>query len=43
MISTTLFPSSFLDRKMIDEDMEKEYNAVLQTGLFDTIIFGYEE
>ena len=43
MTKTILFPSSFLDRKKIDEDMMEEYNAVLQTGLFDTIIFGYDE
>ena len=43
MTKTMLFPSSFLDRKKIDEDMTEEYNAVLQTGLFDTIIFGYDE
>lgn len=43
MTKTILFPSSFLDRRKIDEDMAEEYNAVLQTGLFDTIIFGYDE
>ena len=43
MIKTILFPSSFLDRRKIDEDMAEEYNAVLQTELFDTIIFGYDE
>lgn len=43
MTKTILFPSSFLDRRKIDEDMAEEYNAVFQTGLFDTIIFGYDE
>lgn len=43
MVKTILFPSSFLDRRQIDEDMAEEYNAVLQTGLFDTIIFGQDE
>ena len=43
MIKAVLFPSSILDRRKIDEDMAKEYSAVLQTGLFDTIIFGYDE
>lgn len=43
MTKTILFPSSFLDRRKIDEDMAEEYNAVLQTELFDTIIFGYDE
>ena len=43
MAKTILFPSSFLDRKQIDEDMINEYNACLNTGLFDTIIFGYND
>ncbi len=43
MTKMILFPSSFLDRRKIDEDMAEEYNAVLQTELFDTVIFGYDE
>ena len=43
MVKTILFPSSFLDRKQIDEDMINEYNACLKTGLFDVVIFGYDE
>lgn len=43
MVKTVLFPSSFQDRERIDEDLADEYNACLATGLFETIIFGYDE
>ena len=43
VIKAVLFPSSIPDRRKIDIDMAKEYDAVLQTGLFDTIFFGYDE
>lgn len=42
-MKTILFPSSFMNRRQIDEDMSREYEAALETGLFDTIIFGYDE
>ena len=27
----------------MDEDLQAEYEAVLRTGLFDVIIFGYDD
>lgn len=42
MINTILFPSSFFDTKVVDEDLQMEYTAVKNTGLFQTIIFGYD-
>ena len=43
MVSTILFPSSFFDVRKVDEDLQAEYDAVLNTGLFDVILFGYEK
>ncbi len=43
MIKTILFPSSFFNSKKVDEDLQAEYDAVIATGLFDVIIFGYEK
>ncbi len=43
MVNTILFPSSYMNRRKIDEDMAREYDAALDTGLFDTIIFGYDD
>lgn len=43
MINTILFPSSYFGIRKVDEDMQAEYDAVLNTGLFDVIIFGYED
>lgn len=43
MINTILFPSSFFGIKKVDEDLQAEYDAVVKTGLFDVIIFGYED
>lgn len=43
MISTIIFPSSFYDLHAIDEDMDQEYQAVLETGLFETILFSYDD
>ena len=38
-----LFPSSFFSVKKVDEDLQEEYDAVKETGLFDIIIFGYDK
>lgn len=38
-----LFPSSYFSSKEVDEDLQKEYDAVKETGLFDIIIFGYDK
>ena len=42
-MNTIIFPSSFFDKRRIDEDMELEYEAVLSTGKFQIILFGYED
>ncbi|MDE5584290.1 MAG: ATP-grasp domain-containing protein [Ruminococcus sp.] len=43
MIDAILFPSGYFSIKEVDEDLQKEYNAVKETGLFDIIIFGYDK
>ena len=41
MVDVILFPSSFFSTKKVDEDLQREYDAVSATGLYDTIFFGY--
>lgn len=43
MVDLIVFPSSYFDIKKVDEDLQKEYEAVLATGLFDVIMFGYDK
>ena len=43
MVGTILFPSSFFDVCKVDEDLQAEYDAVRNTGLYDVILFGYEK
>ena len=43
MVNTILFPSSFFNPGKVDEDLQQEYDAVLDTGLFDVILFGYDK
>lgn len=43
MVNTIVFPSSFFDIHKVDEDLQEEYDAVMETGLFDVVIFGYEK
>ena len=43
MINTILFPSSYFEVTKVDEDLQAEYEAVVRTGLFDVITFGYED
>lgn len=43
MVDMILFPSSFFDIAKVDEDLQKEYEAVLATGLFQAALFGYEK
>ena len=38
-----LFPSDYGDVHKVDEDFQEEYDAVINTGLFDICPFGYEE
>ena len=43
VVNTILFPSSFFDGKKVDEDLQSEYKAALNTGLWDTIFFSYDK
>lgn len=43
MVDMILFPSSFFDITKVDEDLQKEYDAVLATGLFEVALFGYNQ
>lgn len=43
MIHAVLFPSSYQGLNKVDEDLQKEYDAVRNTGLYDVILFGYEK
>ena len=38
-----LFPSSFFSIAKVDEDLQREYDAVLSTGLFKGTLFGYDK
>lgn len=41
MVDLILFPSSFFSINNVDEDLQSEYEAVINTGLFDTVFFNY--
>lgn len=43
MVDLILFPSSFYNTKKVDEDLQSEYDAVGNTGLFEVILFGYDQ
>lgn len=43
MVSTIVFPSSFFDTRRVDEDLQQEWEAAIQTGLFDVVLFGYDK
>ena len=43
MVDLILFPSSYFSIKKVDEDLQSEYDAVKATGLFDTLLFGYDK
>ena len=42
-VDMVLFPSDYFDIKKVDEDLQKEYEAVLETGLFQVAFFGYDQ
>ena len=42
-MNTILFPSSYFDFKNVDEQLIEEYNAVVESGLFDVILFDYDK
>ncbi len=43
MTDLIIFPSSFFNPREVDEDLQQEYDAVLKIGLYDVIIFGYDQ
>lgn len=44
MITTILFPSSYFDVHKVDEDLQREYDAAVECGLYDQILFfSYED
>ncbi len=43
MVDLILFPSSFFSITKVDEDLQKEYEAVLATGFFDVALFDYDK
>lgn len=43
MVDMVLFPSSFSNITKVDEDLQKEYEAVVATGVFDVVLFGYDK
>lgn len=38
MVDLILFPSSYFNASKVDEDLQDEYDAVKETGLFDIIL-----
>lgn len=42
-VKTILFPSEVFDHSQVDADMKREHDAALNTGLFDVILFGYDD
>lgn len=42
-MNTILFPSSYFSDNKIDEELEAEYNAAVETGLFDIVLFSYDK
>ena len=44
MISAVLFPSSYFNAKQVDEDLQREYAAVLACPQYDDpVLFSYED
>ena len=43
MVDLILFPSSFFSIGKVDEDLRQEYDAVMNTGLFDVALFDYDK
>lgn len=43
MVDLILFPSSYFSVNRVDEDLQKEFDAVRETGLFDIVLFGYDK
>ncbi len=43
MLNLILFPSSYFSINKVDEDLQKEYDAASETGLFEIVLFGYDQ
>ena len=43
MVDLIVFPSSYFDITKVDEDLQKEYEVVQATGLFEIVLFGYDK
>ncbi|MCM1131997.1 MAG: ATP-grasp domain-containing protein [Ruminococcus flavefaciens] len=43
MVDLILFPSSYFSVNRVDEDLQKEFDAVRETGLFGVVLFGYDK
>ena len=42
-MNTILFPVSYFDFKKVDEQLQEEYNAAVESGMFDIIFFDYDK
>ena len=42
-MNTLIFPSSYFSDNRVDEELEAEYNAAAETGLFDIALFSYDK
>lgn len=42
-VNTILFPSDFYNGKKIDEDLQNEYEAARDTGLWNVVLFNYDK
>lgn len=42
MISTLLFPSDVFERKKVDPDMKREYDAAIDTCKYEMLLFDYD-
>lgn len=42
-MKTILFPSSYFNVNKVDEDLQAEYDAAVNIGLYDIILFGYDQ
>jgi len=40
---TILFPSDYFNNELVDDDLKKEYESVMRTGLFNVILFSYND
>lgn len=40
---TLLYPGNYMDYRSVEDDMKEEYTAALDTGLFQILLFNYDE